>query len=194
MSPKIDHLQKFVNIYPNHSLPKMVISALLSSNSPESLWQSARIGIRGGSSQSWQCQDFESAYYGHPSLTLHSSIFHDKMLYAVWIFHDKMYHDHFIIHAFTSIEFMFSRFSSTSQQVNQRYWGLPCRSLTHKILTGETTNPPLADQTSNLWAGPQFNFSSVLFPPFCRVMPEKVATGVADYNYHYPYYNYCACR
>ena len=42
---------------------------------------------------------------------------------------------------------------------------------------------------------PIFNFSSVLFPSFCRVMPEKVATGVAEnYNYHYPYYNYCACR
>ena len=30
---------------------------------------SARIGVR-GSSQSWQCQDFESASFGNPSLTV----------------------------------------------------------------------------------------------------------------------------
>ena len=78
-SSKIDHHQQLVNIYPksNHSLPKMVIYALftsnvasriyalLSSNPPE-----CQDWGKGGSSQSWQCQDFESFCYINPSLTL----------------------------------------------------------------------------------------------------------------------------
>ena len=42
---------------------------------------------------------------------------------------------------------------------------------------------------------PAFYFSLVLFPPFCRVLPEKNC-GVADCNSHYdPFYNQqCACR
>ena len=53
-----------------------------------------------------------------------------------------------------------------------------------------TTLPSPPFQKPKTW----LLFSSVLFPPFCRGLPEKVATGVADYNLHYPYYNYCACR
>ena len=77
-SPKIDHHQQLVNIYPksNHSLPKMVIYALftskcriyalLSSNPPECQdWGR-------GSSQSWQCQYFHGAYFGHPSFSVWS--------------------------------------------------------------------------------------------------------------------------
>ena len=71
-SPKIDHHQQLVNIYPksNHSLPKMVIYALFTSKCREShlrafVVKSTRVpGLGqggGGSSQSWQCQDFESS-------------------------------------------------------------------------------------------------------------------------------------
>ena len=71
LSPKIDHHQQLVNIYPksNHSLPKMVIYAFLPSKCQESHLctffvksTSARIGVRGrGSNQSWQCKDFKSS-------------------------------------------------------------------------------------------------------------------------------------
>ena len=74
-SPKIDHHQQLVNIYPksNHSLPKMVIYALFTSKCCEShlrafVVKSTRVPGKGGSSQSWQCQDFESSQNGNPSL------------------------------------------------------------------------------------------------------------------------------
>ena len=80
LSPKIDHHQQLVNIYPksNHSLPKMVIYALFTSKCREShlrafVVKSTRVpGLGqggGGSSQSWQCQDFHGACYSIPSLT-----------------------------------------------------------------------------------------------------------------------------
>ena len=62
-----------VNIYPksNHSLPKMVINALLSSKCRKShlhafVIKSTRVPESGwgGSSQYWICQDFESSCFG----------------------------------------------------------------------------------------------------------------------------------
>ena len=79
LSPKIYHHQQLVNIYAksNHSLPKMVIYALFTSKCREShlrafVVKSTRVpglGQGGGSSQSWQCQDFHGACTGIPSLT-----------------------------------------------------------------------------------------------------------------------------
>ena len=94
LSPKIDHHQQLVNIYPksNHSLPKMVIYALFYVKMSRvafarfcrQIHQSARIGVRGGgSSQSWQCQDFQCSYYRNPSLIVTSSSLNPTIWYIV---------------------------------------------------------------------------------------------------------------
>ena len=106
LSPKIDHLQQLVNIYPksNHSLPKMVIYALFTSKCREShlrafVVKSTRVpGLGqggGGSSQSWQCQDFHGACSCNPSLTFSHSLsfvyssfllctFFESLLNPIW--------------------------------------------------------------------------------------------------------------
>ena len=100
----------------------------------------------------------------------------NSTLLSVWLWstfeanhHTRSTHRHFRPKLFNAKQLkMFSRFSSTSRQVNRRCWGPRCRSRTHKTLTGDQDplcHPPFPK--------PDFYFSSVLFPPFAEVCPKR---------------------
>ena len=71
--------------------------------------------------------------------------------------------------------FFFFRFSSTSQQVNQKCWGPQCKSRTHKTLTGDQ---PTLRTHQNLSHPQSFIFPRFYFLHFAELCPKKWQLGL----------------